>query len=77
MGPARWILKDFEMGGGRKSSRAVWRDPMLERTDLEPIGMEWKGQAGDTMVLPLQTFPRVSSYRPLAGEVDGPRLWWP
>lgn len=53
MGRVRWILKDFEMGGGRKSSRAVWRDPTLERTDLEPIGMEWKGQVGDTMVLPL------------------------
>lgn len=46
------------------------RDPTPEGRDLGPIGMERKGQAGDTMVLPLEAFPRVSSSRLLAGEAE-------
>lgn len=32
--------------------------------------MEWKGQARDIMVLPLEALPRVSSSRLLAGEAE-------
>lgn len=49
MGRGRWLLKDFRWEEGGQAA--------------EPCqGMEWKGQAGDTMVLPLEALPRVSSW---------------
>lgn len=71
------------MGGGRKRSRAVLRDPRPARRDLEPTEMEcglgcgcMMGE-GSNMVLPLGTQTRMSVSRLLAGKVDGSRLWWP
>lgn len=71
----KWIV----VGGfsrtvnGRRRSRAELRIPHLERRlGTYRHGVEGTGRG--TSGLPLETLPRVSSSRLLAGEAGGPRL---